>query len=67
MFRIIRFIALEKKTDILILNVKMKNLCNLSNEKTQLLSLITGVLGRDVGGGGDRNLHKWNRGNMLLT
>ena len=49
MFRRIRFIVLEKKTDILILNVKIKNLCNLSNEKTQLLSLITGVMGKRCG------------------
>ena len=49
MFRRIRFIVLEKKTDILILNVMMKNLRNLSIEKTQLLSLITGVLGKRCG------------------
>ena len=33
---IIRFIVQEKKTDILTLNVMVKNLCNLINEKSQL-------------------------------
>ena len=33
---IIRFIVQEKKTDILKLNVMIKNLCNLINEKSEL-------------------------------
>ena len=36
MFRRIQFTAYEDKTDILILNVIIKNLCNLSNENNQL-------------------------------
>ena len=35
-FRRMWFIVQEKNTDILILNVMIKDLCNLSNEKTQL-------------------------------
>ena len=53
MFRI-RFTVEKKKTDILILNVMIKNLCNLSDEKTQNSKL-------------DRDLNKWNQGNMQLT
>ena len=62
MFRRIQFIVKEKKTGVLILNVMIKNLCNLSNKKlSTLLSLFIGV----VWGGewGDRDLNKWNRGN----
>ena len=62
MFRRIQFIVQEKKTGILILNVMIKNLCNLSNKKlSTLLSLFIGV----VWGGEwvDRDLNKWNRGN----
>ena len=35
MFRRIPFVVFEKKTAILIIKVMIKNLCNLSNEKTQ--------------------------------
>ena len=35
MLRKIQFIVKEKKTDILILNIMIKNLCDLSNEETQ--------------------------------
>ena len=53
----------------------VKNLCNLnlSNEKTlrikdkTLLSLITGMLGKKCWGRSDKDLNKWNRGNMPLT
>ena len=57
MFRRIQFIVQEKKTGILILNVIIKNLCNLSNKiLSTLLSLFIGV----VWGGewGDRDLNK---------
>ena len=48
--------------DISILNVMIKNLCNLSNKKLNtLLSLIIGVLGkRCVGGGDEKDLNKCN-------
>ena len=35
MFRRIPFVVFEKKTAILIIKVMIKNLCNLSNEKTE--------------------------------
>ena len=63
MFRRIQFIVQEKETDILILNVIIKNLWNLSNEKlSTLLSFIIGVVWG--GGRGDRDLNKWNRENF---
>ena len=53
--------------DISILNVMIKNLCNLSNKKLNtLLSLIIGVLGkRCVGGGGEKDLNKCNHGKII--
>ena len=57
-----------KNTGILILNVMVKNLCNLSNEKNStLLSWIARVLRKWWRVAGDRDLTKWNRGNMPLT
>ena len=44
----------------------IKNLCNLSNEKTQLFPEL-GVLRKRWRVGGDRDLNKWYRGNMPLT
>ena len=40
MFRRIRFIASEKKTNILILNVMRKNLCILRKGKTQFSFIL---------------------------
>ena len=53
--------------DISILNVMIKNLCNLSNKKLNtLLSLIIGVLGkRCVGGGGEKDLNKCHDGKII--
>ena len=53
--------------DISILNVMIKNLCNLSNKKLNtLLSLIIGVLGkRCVGLGGEKGLNKCNQGKII--
>ena len=53
--------------DISILNVMIKNLCNLSNKKLNtLLSLIIGVLGkRCVGGGGEKDLNKCYNGKII--
>ena len=49
--------------DTSILNVMIKNLCNLSNKKLNtILSLIIGVLGkRCLGGGGEKGLNKCNQ------
>ena len=45
-----------------------KNLCNLSNEELNtLLSLITWVPWKSCEGRGNRDLNKWNQGNMSLT
>ena len=46
----------------------IKNLCNLSNEKTQyFLSLIIGVLGKrcEGEGEGERGLNKLNQGEII--
>ena len=53
--------------DISILNVMIKNLCNLSNRRLNtLLFLIIGVLGkRCVGGGGENDLNKRNHGKII--
>ena len=53
--------------DISILNVMIKNLCNLSNKKLNtLLSLIIGVLGKwYVGGEGEKDLNKRNHGKII--
>ena len=40
MFRMIRSFVYEKTTDISILKVMIKNLCNLSNGKTQYLFIL---------------------------
>ena len=37
------------------------------HKNSVLFYTLQGCWGRDAGGGGDRNLHKCNRGNMLLT
>ena len=44
----------------------IKNLSNLSNEKTQLLAEL-GVLWKRWRVAGDTDLNKWNWGNMPLT
>ena len=53
--------------DISILNVMIKNLCNLSNKKLNtLLSLIIGVLRkRCAGEGGEKDLNKCNQGKII--
>ena len=53
--------------DISIINVMIKNLCNLSNKKLNtILSLIIGVLGkRCVGGGGEEGLNKCNQWKII--
>ena len=53
--------------NILILNVMIKNLCNLSNKRLNtLLSLIIGVLAkRHVGGEGEKDLNKCNHGKII--
>ena len=54
--------CIREKTDILIVNVMIKNLCNLGNEK--LSTLFYFIIGVVWGGGwGDRNLNRWNQEN----
>ena len=58
----------EKKTDMLILKVMIKNLCNLSDEKTQycFIANYRGV-GKEVltWGEGQMGQNKWNQGKII--
>ena len=70
MFRRLRFIVEENKTDVLILKVMIKNLCHCFCTKTQYSFTLDyrGVGEKVCKGEGvavERGLNKWNQGKVI--